>query len=112
MKISNLKSKLIWCSVIAAIVLVMLAFKLPCPIYFIFNFPCPGCGMTRAWLSAFRFDFLKAFEFHPLFWEVPILLIFYLFDGKIFKQKWLNTCLEWGLLMGFIVVWIIRLILE
>ena len=34
--------------------------------------PCPGCGMTRAWLAALRLDFAAAFAYHPLFWVVPI----------------------------------------
>ena len=29
--------------------------------------PCPGCGMTRAWLAALRLDFAAAFAYHPLF---------------------------------------------
>lgn len=37
--------------------------------------PCPGCGMTRAWLAALRLDFAAAFAYHPLFWVVPIAFV-------------------------------------
>ena len=33
--------------------------------------PCPGCGMTRAWLAVLRLDFAAALAYHPLFWIVP-----------------------------------------
>ena len=40
-----------------------------CPIKFITGISCPGCGMTRAWLSLLlRGDLEAAFHYHPLFW--------------------------------------------
>jgi hypothetical protein len=33
--------------------------------------PCPGCGLTRASLSALRGDWRGAFRWHPLFWLPP-----------------------------------------
>ncbi|NBH84470.1 DUF2752 domain-containing protein [bacterium C-53] len=40
--------------------------------------PCPGCGMTRAWLSVFHLDFQSAFFYHPLF-LLPVLIVLLLF---------------------------------
>lgn len=37
--------------------------------------PCPGCGMTRALLSALRGDFAAALAFHPLWWTLPLLAL-------------------------------------
>ena len=34
---------------------------------------CPGCGMTRAWLSLFKGDIGKAFYYHPLFWMIIVI---------------------------------------
>ena len=50
-----------------------------CPIKFITGISCPGCGMTRAWLSLLlRGDLEAAFHYHPLFWilipGVPLFL--------------------------------------
>jgi hypothetical protein len=40
-----------------------------------FGVPCPGCGMTRAYLAVFNLDFAAAFHMHPLFLYPPILII-------------------------------------
>lgn len=71
-----------------------------CLFYNIFGLPCPSCGMTRSYLHLFHLDFKGAFHFHPLFWAVPFLLIFYK-NKKIF----------YTISAIFIVVWIIRLFL-
>lgn len=34
--------------------------------------PCPGCGMTRAWLAFLTGHFDAALAYHPLFWCVPV----------------------------------------
>ena len=34
---------------------------------------CPGCGMTRAWLSFLKGDIGKAFYYHPLFWMMIVI---------------------------------------
>ena len=36
--------------------------------------PCPGCGMTRAWLALLRGDVASAIAYHPLFWVFPLAL--------------------------------------
>lgn len=42
-----------------------------CPFRYFFGIACPGCGMTRALLSALRLDLAAAFAYHPLW---PFLL--------------------------------------
>ena len=37
-----------------------------CPIKYLLGISCPGCGMTRACLSALRLDLRAAFYYHPL----------------------------------------------
>lgn len=34
-----------------------------CPIKLITGFPCPGCGITRATISLFKFRFYEAFYY-------------------------------------------------
>lgn len=52
--------------------------------------PCPGCGLTRAWLAAIDLDFAAAFSFHPMFWSVPILVLFLFYEGELFRSRRLN----------------------
>ena len=111
MKIKNLTEKLITFGVIAAIVAIMYFLDIRCFFKLLFNIPCPGCGMTRAYISLLHLDLAAAFRLNPMFWSVPILAALYLFDGKLFKQKWLNYAITVGVLSGFIICWIIRLII-
>lgn len=90
----------------------MYLFEITCFFKWIFGICCPGCGITRAYISLLRLDFAAAFRFNPMFWSVPILVLLYLFDGRLFKQKWLNTAALVGTLSEFILFWIIRLIFD
>lgn len=74
--------------------------------------PCPGCGMTRAYLSLLRLDFKKAFYFHPLFWTIPFIVIMIVFQeisfwNRLYKNKWIWIIL----IILFITVYIIRMII-
>jgi len=53
----------------------------------IFGIPCPGCGLTRAWLSFFHGDFLKALRWHPLFWSAPFLAAAFFFRNRIGTKR-------------------------
>ena len=56
--------------------------------------PCPGCGMTRAWLAALRLDYAAAFAYHPLFWVVPIAFVLARARGGGIEQAkaWYRHC--------------------
>lgn len=45
-----------------------------CPIRWITGVPCPGCGLSRAYLALLGCDIGQAFAFHPLFWAVPLII--------------------------------------
>lgn len=51
-------------------------FAVGCPLHRIFGIPCPGCGMSRAWISFFMLDFKSAFKFHPLFIPITGILLY------------------------------------
>ena len=76
-----------------------------CPIIEITGIPCLGCGMTRALLSALRFDFRAAFSYHFMFWSVPIIAASFLFDLKLMKSKLFYI----AILLGFIANWIVKI---
>lgn len=74
--------------------------------------PCPGCGMTRAWLAALRLDFAAAFAYHPLFWVVPIAfaLAFVREETASDKVKHGIDIVIAVLCVLVIAVWIVRLV--
>ena len=57
-----------------------------CPFRLLTGIDCPGCGLTRAFLSAFRLDFRAAFRYHPLFLLIGIELC-YLLGRNFFRLK-------------------------
>ncbi len=78
-----------------------------CPIRFLFGIPCPGCGITRAWLFALRLDFAQAFSYHPLFLLAPLFPVYFLLEEQpaIRRYQW-----HIGILAGvFLLVWFLRL---
>lgn len=90
--------------------LVCVVLKLPCPLREGLGIPCPGCGMSRAWLAALQLDFVQAFRMHPMFWSVPVLGIFVLYDCKLFKSSRVNLAVMLVLLFGIGVCYAYRLI--
>ncbi len=48
---------------------------------------CPGCGMTRACISALRLDFAAAFAYHPLWIVLPFALGGMLFCKITHRQR-------------------------
>lgn len=111
MKKQKLSEKIITLASIAVLVVVMNILDIACLFKELTGIPCPGCGMTRAYISLLYLDVRSAFHYHPMFWAIPLLVLFYLFDGKLFRQKWLNTTLLVGILAGFIICWVVRMIL-
>lgn len=75
----------------------------------VFHILCPGCGLTRGCIFALRGDFLTAVHFHPMFWCVPILLLYFFRDGTLFQNKAANRLTLIGIFSGLIGVWIYRL---
>jgi hypothetical protein len=57
-----------------------------CLIYATIGLPCPGCGLTRAYLSFFGLNVFDALYSHPLFWAVPIVAFVYVKRRKINAQ--------------------------
>ena len=74
-----------------------------------FGVPCPGCGYTRALLAACRLDFGSAFSLNPMFWSFPVLAVYFVMDGNVFKNKMLNRAVIFTVLAGFLALGIYRL---
>ena len=79
-----------------------------CPIRFALGIPCPGCGITRALLSAITFNFEMAFAYHPLWVLSPLILLYILYDGRLFG-KIADRIIISLTCVAFLAVWILRL---
>ena len=84
-------------------------FDLPCVPRTLTGIPCPTCGLTRAWLAAFHLQFGVAFRHYPMFWSIPVLVFFYLYDGKPFPGAQLNGWILGTILAGIFLIWLARL---
>ena len=74
-----------------------------------FAVPCPGCGFTRAVLCMLRFDFRKAWDYHPMYWSAFLIVLLFVFEGEIFKNQAANKVTVSIVLSGFLIVWFYRL---
>ena len=96
---------------IAAVVfyVVMSMLGATCLVKYFTGVSCPGCGMTRACLSALRFDFESAFYYHPLWIVMPPLAVLLIFLWAKRKKKAL--CMVLGLFfVALIGVYLYRLL--
>lgn len=82
-----------------------------CPFKYVLHFDCPGCGMTRAILCLFRLDFAAAFHYHPMVFALPVLFLYFLTDGTLFENRYVNTAVLALIAAGFIVCYIAKLII-
>lgn len=81
-----------------------------CPIKFITGISCPGCGMTRAWMSLLCGDFSAAVTFHPLFWMPVPGLLFYLMKYRIRKGVY---CVGMSAIcVSFLIVYLFRMFMN
>ncbi len=82
-----------------------------CLFHNITGFPCPGCGMTRAFLRFFSGDIKGALYYHPLFWSIPFLFsVVFLSKYSLFLQKLKQNDLFWVVItIIFLLVYFIRL---
>ncbi len=105
------KQKIIIAIVYLIVVALFYFFDWPCVFVKMFGICCPGCGMTRAWLSVLQFDFISAFKFHPMFFTIPVIAFYLVFDGAFAKNKKLNYMILSLIAFGFIINWIFKLFL-
>lgn len=77
----------------------------------ILGIPCPGCGMTRAYLSLLHLNITSAFFYHPLFWCVPLVGAVILCRTHKFFQKLYQNPIFWSILVIlFLGVYAIRML--
>ena len=92
-------------SIILVFYIVIESIGITCPIKFLTGVSCAGCGMSRAFLSALKLDFISAFHFHPLFWLVIPAILLFIFKNKI---PFFKVCFIFIVTL-FIIVYLIRM---
>ncbi len=81
-----------------------------CPIQTLTGIPCPGCGMTRAYLALLHLDIPAAFHYHPLFWMLPLgLAVFLIRKGPLANEK-VKIILLSLMAAAVLVVYLLRLL--
>ena len=89
-KLSDFKLKLLFLAICALILSAIYVFRFPCPIKALTGVPCPGCGMTHAYLRLLKLDISGAFAANGAFWVLPAAIVLLVKDGAVFKSKKLN----------------------
>ena len=107
-KISKPWLKLGILSVFLLFLLIWYHWELPCIPRLLTGIPCPTCGLTRAWLWVLRLELKAAFLQYPMFWAVPVLILYLLLDGKLFPGRRMNILFPVILIAGILLVWLAR----
>ncbi|NCB91232.1 MAG: DUF2752 domain-containing protein [Clostridia bacterium] len=98
----------LWILALICIVYYIVTWFTGCPIRYFLGISCPGCGMTRAWLSILHLDFAHAFHCHPLFLLAPFIAAAFVFDDWIDFKKYRWLILLVGVI--FVLVYLVRMI--
>ena len=86
----------------------LMAFETVCPVLVLTHFPCPTCGITRAYLALLGGDFVRALYFHPLFWLVPFGIAAVAWHLK--RRSKLSLWLMLSVCVAFVACWLVRMI--
>lgn len=95
----------------AVLLYVVLNFNIGCFFRNNFGIRCPGCGLTRAFLSIFKFDFVSAFKYNIssifLFIFLVIFNILLLYDiifNKNIVWKFIEKIFKYYVLILVLIV--------
>ena len=104
----KLKKIIVPAAIIGAVYLAFFLLGVGCPIKFATGISCPGCGITRAFMSLAVGDFAAAFYYHPLFPLAIMLIVAFILHelGRIGEKPYNITV--YAICTAFIIVWIVR----
>lgn len=109
MRIAHWKSKLLFTAGYLALIMLFYALGFSCIFRSLLGISCPGCGMTRAMIAAAQLHFKEAFAYHAMFWSMPILYLYFLLDGGLFRKKFWDRLVLYGIGAGFALNWLLKL---
>lgn len=93
--------------IVAAWIAAFLLFGMTCPIKYFFGISCPGCGMTRAYISVILLRFNRAFYYHPLWPLVPVFGVLYFIVGK--NHRTVRRVTLTVALAVMLLTWVVRM---
>ncbi|WP_374047193.1 DUF2752 domain-containing protein [uncultured Phascolarctobacterium sp.] len=70
------------------LLLIIFIFDFRCPWRSLLDIPCPGCGLTRAFISLLRGEFYISFSYHALLIPVLVLVAFLAFEDCYSLNKY------------------------
>lgn len=81
-------------------------FDITCVFLKLFGVPCPGCGMTRAFLAMLKLDFYSAAKHNIVIFFMPYVFMYVYFD---FKHRIHKVLLSMVAIVA-IINWLIKMI--
>lgn len=108
------KEKIIRKTILVMVLLILFAYTyfqgIECVYLKYFHVICPGCGMTRAIRALVRLDFVGAFRYHPMVYSLPVVFLYILMDGRVFRRKIFDNTILLLIGSGFVINYVIKLI--
>lgn len=80
-------------------------FEITCVFLKLFDVPCPGCGMTRAFLSLLNWDFTQAVKYNATVLFMPYIFLYIIFDFKHKIHKFILS----GVAAVAVLSWLVKL---
>lgn len=108
-KLMKLKDPVALCIGALGYAFILRLLNISCPILKLIGISCPGCGMTRALISAIKLDFTNAFNFHPL-WLLFLIFALILTILYIFEKKRVFNVFLFILVILFLITYVYRLL--
>ena len=102
----SLIRKLLFFLVIFVLSVLLYISKIGCVWRYFFGIRCPGCGITHACIAFLKGDIRAAFEYNYMFVSLPVIAVYILFDGKVFRKKILDYAVLSTIFSGFLIHWI------
>lgn len=105
----SMKRKLIYNICMLASFLFVYFTSFGCISKVLFNVTCPGCGMMRAIKSLLKLDIGLVLYYNPMVFSLPLIYLYIINDGNLFRNRKINNIVLVLILMGFIINHIVRI---
>lgn len=95
-----------WAGIAAAAVYLAMSrflFHTVCPMVMVTGFPCPACGLTRAFKALISGHFAAAFSIHPFIYPIVGMALFFLI-WRYYFQKSLRPFVKFIILLIVLMV--------